>query len=217
MASYDASDLVPFLRDAAAAIGATVADAPSDLKGYRFNAEVLSDAISGRTMQRQDSDLPQSVEALSLDGFAVLIGVLSGPPVRPSVGSQLRRYRNQATIARSWLGSAAPNLHLFLAAPAGAYRDPEWRQLATEIEGDDRVCRKLVWLFDEAPSAESAREFMERTFVARPWPAVKRSERLDSMASFALPTGWEDAIQDPDLDNTGLVEKLLDLERELEL
>ena len=37
------------------------------------------------------------------------------------------------------------------------------------------------------------------------------------MASFALPTGWEDAIQDPDLDNTGLVEKLLDLERELEL
>lgn len=72
MASYDASDLVPFLRDAAAAIGATVADAPSDLKGYRFNAEVLSDAISGRTMQRQDSDLPQSVEALSLDGFGVL-------------------------------------------------------------------------------------------------------------------------------------------------
>lgn len=147
------------------------------------------------------------------DDFPVLFGVLTGPPNRGNVSTQVLRYRNQATIARSWLGAAAPNLHLFLAGPIGAFGAPEWRQLAAEIEADDRVCRKLVWLFNDPPTADSAKEFLERTFVARPWPTEQRSERLDSVANFSLPDGWEDALQDQELDFTTLVDRLIELQR----
>ena len=210
----DASHLVPLFLRAAESIGAAVTDAPDYLKGDRFNSEVLSDAISGNTVRRQGSDLPTSVEAMVFDGFPILLGVLAGPTNRSSVSTQVLRYRNQATIARSWLGAAAPNLHHFLAGPPGAFSDPEWRQLAAEIEADDRVCRKLVWLFNDSPTTDSAREFLERTFVARPWPAEQRTDRLDSAANFALPTGWEEALEDTDLDFAGLVDRLIELQRE---
>ena len=213
MPDLDAANLVTMLRQAAGTIGATVTDAPEYLKGDRFNSEVLSDAISGSTVRRQGSDLPASVEAVICDDFPVLLGVLTGPPNRGSVSTQVLRYRNQATIARSWLGSAAPNLHLFLVGPVGAFGAPEWRQLAAEIEADDRVCRKLVWLFNDSPTADSAKEFLERTFVARPWPTEQRSERLDSVANFSLPDGWEDALQDQELDFTTLVDRLIELQR----
>lgn len=214
MPDLDAANLVSMLRQAARSIGATVTDAPEYLKGDRFNSEVLSDAISGSTVRRQGSSLPASVEAAILDDFPVLLGVLTGPTNRSNVSTQVLRYRNQATIARSWLGAAAPNLHLFLAGPVGAFSAPEWRQLAAEIEADDRVCRKLVWLFNDSPTEESAKEFLERTFVARPWPTEQRSERLDSVANFSLPDGWEDALQDRELDFTTLVDRLIELQKE---
>jgi hypothetical protein len=212
MSDLDAANLVTMLRQAAGTIGATVTDAPEYLKGDRFNSEVLSDAISGSAVRRQGSDLPASVDAVIFDNFPVLFGVLTGPANRGNVSTQVLRYRNQATIARSWLGAAAPNLHLFLAGPIGAFGAPEWRQLAAEIEADDRVCRKLVWLFNDSPTADSAKDFLERTFVARPWPTEQRSERLDSVANFFLPDGWEDAIQDHDLDFTTLVDRLIELQ-----
>lgn len=214
MATLDASNLVAVLAEAATGIGATVAEAPAYLKGDRFNSEILSDAISGGALRRQGSDLPQSVEGLVLDGFPVLIGALTGPPNQAAVSTQLRRYRNQATIARSWLGTEGPNLHLFLAGPTGAFSEPEWRQLAAEIEADDRVCRKLIWLFNDAPTSDSAEHFLNRTFLARPWPAEQRAERLDSVADFSLPSGWEDALQNHELDYTALVEQLIELQRQ---
>ncbi len=213
MPDLDAANLATILRRAAGIIGSTVTDAPEHLKGDRFNSEVLSDAISGKTVRRQDSDLPASFEAVIFDSFPVLLGVLTGSPNRGNVTTQVLRYRNQATIARSWLGAAAPNLHLFLAAPIGAFGAPDWRQLAAEIEADDRVCRKLVWLFNDSPTEDSAKEFLERTFVARPWPKEQRSERLDSVSNFSLPYGWEDALQEHELDFTALVDRLIELQR----
>ena len=213
MTDIDAGSLLPLLLQAAGAIGAVVTETPEYLRGDRFNSEVLSDAISGSPLRRQHSDLPASVEAVVFDGFPVLFGVLTGRPDREGVGTQVLRYRNQATIARSWLGVAAPNLHLFLAGPLGAFAEPDWRQLAAEIEADDRVCRKLVWLFNDPPTVDSAKEFLERTFVARPWPAEQRTERMDSVAEFSLPDGWEDALQDHELDFAGLVDRLIELQR----
>lgn len=208
----DGSDLAALLLDAARTIGATVSDALPSLQGPRFNSEVLSDAISGDFLRRRESDLPQHVHAALLDGFPVLIGILGGPPSAPIVEAQLRRYRNQATIARSWLGSEAPNLHLFLVGPSGALWDATWRQFAAEIEADDRVCRKQVWLSTAQPTLDEAREFLERTFVARPWPSEQRTELLDTMANLSLPNGWEEALHNQELDFSGLVEQLIALE-----
>jgi hypothetical protein len=209
----NASGLVSTLLDAARIIGAAIQKAPEYLKGDLFKSEMLRAGTSKNTHRVQMNDAPQFVEAVILDGFPVLIGVLNAPPDRESVSAQLRRYRNQATIARSWLGSEAPNLHLFLVTPAGAFLEPDWRQIAAEIEADDRVCRKLVWLLKGEPTADSAREFLDRTFIARPWPNQQRTERLDLIANFMLPEGWEDAIQNQELDFTTLVEQLIELQR----
>lgn len=213
MTQREPPPLLPLMIEAARAIGASVTDAPEQLCGSRFNSEVLSDAIAGGTLGRREGDLPHQVAAAMLDGIPVLFGTLSGSALKTSVEQQMRRYKNQATIARSWLGSEAPNLQLFVAAPSGALRDPAWRQLAAEIEADDRTCRKLVWLFDGSPTLEDSKAFFERTFIARPWPATQLTEQLDNMANIKLPNGWEEAIEDPDLDFSGLVERLIELER----
>lgn len=214
MKSDGDSGLISMLIDAADAIGASVADAPAYLTGPKFNAEVLSDAISGDFLSRRGNDLPQHVYAKQIDGFPVLIGILNGPANGSILDAQLRLYRNQATIARSWLGAEAANLHLFLIGPTGALVNASWRQFAAEIEADDRVCRKQVWLFDAAPSLDDAREFLERTFIARPWPSEQRTELLDSMAKISLPHGWEEALQNQELDFSELVDKLIALEEE---
>ncbi|TPN63691.1 hypothetical protein FJ986_23540 [Mesorhizobium sp. B1-1-1] len=205
--------MMPLMIDAARLIGATVTEAPAQLSGSRFNSEFLSDAIVDRTLGRREDDLPQYVAAVTLDRIPVLIGALVGSALKTSVDQQVRRYRNQATIARSWLGSDAPNLQLFLTGPSGALRDPAWRQMAAEIEADDRICRKLVWLFEGSPTLEHAKGFFERTFIARPWPAKQLTQQLDSMANISLPDGWEEAVEDPNLDFGGLVERLIELER----
>lgn len=213
MTQREPPPLMQLMIEAAQGIGAVVTDAPEQLSGSGFNSEVLGDAIAGGTIGRRESDLPHYVAAATLDGIPVLFGMLDGSALKASVDQQMRRYRNQATIARSWLGSNAPNLQLFVSAPCGALRDPAWRQLAAEIEADDRTCRKLVWLFEKSPTLDDAKGFFERTFIARPWPVDQLTQQLDSMANISLPIGWEEAIEDPDLDFSGLVERLIELER----
>lgn len=213
MTQREPPPLVQLMIEAAQGIGAVVTKAPEQLSGSLFNSEVLSDAIAGGTIGRREHDLPHNVAAATLDGIPVLFGMLDGSALKTSVDQQMRRYRNQATIARSWLGSDAPNLQLFVSAPSGALCDPAWRQLAAEIEADDRTCRKLVWLFEGSPTLDDAKGFFERTFIARPWPAEQLTQQLDSMANISLPIGWEEAIEDPVLDFSGLVERLIELER----
>ena len=204
--------LFPLMLDAARALGAKVNNALPELSGSRFNSEFLSEATSGQVIGRRDAELPPHVAAAMLDDMPVLFGTIDGAPLKVSVDRQMRRYRNQATIARSWLGTDAPNLQLFLAAPSGALHNPSWRQLAAEIEADERICRKLIWLFDGAPTIENAKGFFQRTFIARPWPEDQVTQKLDSMSNFQLPAGWEDAIED-ELDFGGLVERLVEVER----
>ncbi|WP_394226346.1 ABC-three component system middle component 1 [Paracoccus marcusii] len=213
MTQRESPPLMLLMIQAAQSIGAVVTKASEQLSGSRFNSEVLNEPIACSTIGRRENDLPHQVAAATLDGIPVLFGMLHGPAFKKSIDQQMRRYRNQATIARSWLGSDAPNLQLFVSAPSGALRDSAWRQLAAEIEADDRTCRKLVWLFEGSPTIDDAKGFLERTFIARPWPAEQVTQQLDSMANISLPLGWEEAIEDPDLDFSGLVERLIELER----
>lgn len=211
----EAPKFADLLLQAAERTAAHVADGAIELVGGRFNSEVLSDAVSRSSIARHDNDLPKSVCGARIDDIPLLIGELSGTALRASIEPQLRRYRNQATIARSWLVSEAPNLQLFLIGPPGALSRSEWRQLAAEIEADDRTCRKLVWLFDQTPTVDDAAAFLTRTFVARPWPTTQQQVLLDTVASYALPEGWEEAVDDKELDFDGLVDALIELEAKI--
>lgn len=211
----DSIQHLDLLLQAAKQIDAKISNASDKLVSSNFNSEILSNAVTGTTISRNEKNLPNLVHGVRIDDIPVLIGELTGPALRVKVEQELRRYRNQASIARSWLGVEAPNLQLFLIGPKGAFAQSEWRQIAAEIETDDRICRKVVWLYDTAPTIEDAKYFLGRTFVARPWPTSKEKVQLDTVASFTLPKGWEKAADDPAHDFNGLIESLIDLETKL--
>jgi len=202
--------LQPLILRAAAEFSAKVEPAPAEWTGPVLNAEVLRPS-SGAPFQRDERDLPSIVGAVRLDGTPVLLGELPSEAHRGAIDEALRRYRNQATIARSWMGAMGSNLQMFLYGPTGAVSDRRWRQLAAAVEADDRICRKLVWLFDEEPTVTTAVLFLQRTFMARPWAEESVMEELDRM-EVTLPPGWEEAIDNPDLDTEELVRELVRLE-----
>jgi hypothetical protein len=208
------SAFAALLLKAAQAIGAQYEPAPQELVGDQFNFEQGQDSIPLEVGSRRLKDLPPIISCVRLDAVPVLIGELKGPPVRAIIEAQMRLYRNQATVARSWLAAEAPNLQLFLTGPQGALGSPQWRQIAAEIEADDRTCRKLVWLFNKDPGQAEAHAFLMRTFVARPWPMAPQKVSLDTVASYSLPKGWEEAAEDSRLDFDGLVARLVQLEGE---
>jgi hypothetical protein len=201
------------LLNAAEFLGSPVAAGPPEWTGPAFNAEVLSSTSGRPAFQRHENDLPARVAAFRVDNMPLLIGELSGPPNEAIVRDQLRRYRNQAAIARSWLGNEGPNLQMFLIGPEGGLSTQDWVQLAATIEADDRICRKLVWLFAGPPTLESAVQFLGRTFVATPWDKEERIQaRLDQIADVGLPPGWQAIVDDEELDAEGVVNKIIDLE-----
>lgn len=83
---------------------------------------------------------------------------------------------------------------LILVSNAGADREPEWIALAAEIERNDRVCRKLVWLPPGTAerSNESVRSFLGRSFLARPW----LSESPEPLAALDAATSPSELLGD---------------------
>lgn len=199
------------LINAARTLGARVQEAEAVLAGKVLNAEVWVD-LPADAVERPQHDLPHVVSAARLDDTPVLFGEL-GEQADPSVvADALRRYRNQATIARSWLGADAQDLQLFLTGPADGARDSWWREIARHIEADDRVCRKLVWLPKGRLSLDAAVEFLGRTFLAAPWRQTQPddSKRLDQMSTLPLPTEWLAVLSDESLSPDLLVERLVE-------
>lgn len=201
------------LRDGAEALGSTVEAGAPEWIGPALNAEVLGSGTTRPAFQRNENDLPAEIAAVRIDGTPVLICRITGPATKAIIDNQLRRHRNQAAIARSWLGTEGPNLQLFLIGPEGALGNRGWEQVAATIEADDRICRKLVWLFDEPPDLKSALSFLGRTFIATPWDKEGRVQaRLDQMAEVGLPTGWQAIVDDDGLDAEGVVNRIIELE-----
>src|SRR4051794_41704312 len=95
----ESPQLAPLLVDAAKRIGASVAEGAAELIGSKFNSEVLSEAVLRSSITRHENGLPRRVASVRLDDIPVLIGELSGAGLKAAVDPQLRRYRNQATIA----------------------------------------------------------------------------------------------------------------------
>lgn len=206
--------IVDLLLSVALGSGAAIEAAPATWTGHQFNAEALSGISRVAVPERVGKDLPHRTSAHRIDGMPVLFGELEDEPFPVRLHDGLRRYRNQANIARSWLGAEAPNLQLFLVGPRGAAGNPNWRALASEIEADDRVCRKLVWLPPRQVAESDARGFLARTFLAKPWEGDGQSKRpdLDRMGDSLLPSGWAGLIDDEGLDTDTFVGRLIQLQ-----
>jgi hypothetical protein len=189
---------------------------PMEVSGNRLKPETWITESPEDLALRAARDLPSTVVGVRIDGTPVLFTVLTGDPTLEGVRETLRRVRNQATIARSWLDADAANLQMFLARHVSATRDPLWEEFASIVEADDRVCRKLVWLPTADASGESAKAFFARTFLASPWTEFERPivATLDVMSGIQLPPGWKAVLEDDALDADSLLRRLAEARAE---
>lgn len=174
-----------------------------------------------------DRDLPdpESCLALVVGYHCLLLGTLGEDPAPEACREVLNRFLNKAALDRSFLGPVGDDLLLVLVGPPGSCGDETWWERQQGIERDARVCRKLVWLppsgADE--TAVSVSEFLDRTFLVRPWlkdPAQNTALELDRIAMLAeriVPAGlsseearaWIDLLSNPDLTDD-LLDQLVD-------
>lgn len=132
-------------------------------------------------------DAPDSEHLLAvlvIDGYTTLIGSLEQTEDESSRDQAMDEYHWRASTVRGWLSpNRKDDLMLCLACPAGSDEDDEWLSTRAEIEGDDRVCRKLLWLPPSSvDTAESSLDrLIARSFLAKPWEAEHSAatENLD--------------------------------------
>ena len=134
---------------------------------------------------------------------------------------------SQAAIARLWLpAETSEDLNLYLVGPSGSDTRMQWRDIAAEIERDERVCRKLVWLppVTASEQEDSLAHFLSRTFLARPWkdtgaPGEHDIDRLRNLGSKltsddaprATIEEWLRILQTPQSDSNDLVRQLTEV------
>lgn len=124
---------------------------------------------------------------------------------------------NVLEMRKSLKATPSSDLYVMLAAPYGSAHNSEWNTLAAEIERDDRLARKHVWLPDDAGGNFDA--FIETTFLARPW-AIEGDDQVRADAlqlltkQVSIPAGWQQVLLDDDLQGEDLVRKLLSIEME---
>ncbi len=115
--------------------------------------------------------------------YAVLLSGLGNDSSQADVWVRAAEYHAATALSRL-PDRYREDLHLFLVGPPGAGDEPRWIELAAQIERDERVCRKLVWLPHQPHMENSVQTFLDRTFLARPWLALEgiHQPRLDPVA-----------------------------------
>lgn len=202
---------------------------PTELSHRELRAAGLVDeGVKSKALNvaSTNSDYPSA--GLSIGSRTILIGSLadstlpspSNEALRDPVLARWREYQRRCAIARSWLAEdRSDDLMLFLAGPAGSGLDPYWKALAGQMERNDLVCRKLVWLPPLAPNEwrESLVTFFRRTFLARPWlgETTVAQRPLDMLSDTgAMLVAWQALLDKQpsergDIDYDALVAKLI--------
>ncbi|WP_099409502.1 ABC-three component system middle component 1 [Janthinobacterium sp. BJB304] len=160
----------------------------------------------------QDKNAP----TIWLDFHAVWTSKLPAECNRQEILDEVDKILNNVLEMRKSLKAVpASDLYVMLAAPYGSADSSDWNTLAAEIERDDRLARKHVWLPDE--EGENFDAFIGTTFLARPWTVADDDEtRADALQlltkQVSMPTGWQEVLLDDDLQGEDLVLKLLSIE-----
>jgi hypothetical protein len=128
--------------------------------------------------------------------------------------------QRQAAVARTTVAAdSGEDLVLIMVGPRGSRDNPEWRAFTMEVERNDLVCRKLVWLPPKkaADNSSALREFVRRTFLSKPWLVTEGIPQtaLDALSEKnTVLKGWEEILDKQplnraDVDYDALVEKLV--------
>ena len=157
----------------------------------------------------------ESNDIFKIGHYHVMLAFLPDSPERAPQLDAVDSLLRKALIFRGTLSQAgASDLNLFLVAPPGSAGSSKWETLAAEIESDDRVCRKLVWLPD-SEGLDSER-FLERSFLAQPWQSDAPAASIDALHilgnALNMPEDWKEALLDAELEGGELIRRLMEIE-----
>jgi len=186
------------LRGRASSFGWIPTESPQLLReapagtGVERLLEGLSSDLPDPTRER----LPEFRRALELQPAS--LGVLLCGLDAKSPDESYRSALWWTGLVRSELvPSRRSDLHLFLVAPIGTINDPRWQGRRSRIESDERFCRKFVWLPSSAPDPAEIGNFLDRTFLARPWTGETAEPRsLDPLERLAEEAGTKSLTND---------------------
>lgn len=173
----------------AEAPGETLRGDPDELFRTELKASVLLSEQGGTLVPLPDGSLPREVRGLIVGAYPLILGAVQADDVASAL-AEIRRFSNQAAVARTWLPpEQADNLQIFLVGPVGSDTASDWRNLQSRVERDEQICRKLIWLppADEVARNQSLTAFLARTVLVRPWgdDDAAPSGRLDVLESLA--------------------------------
>lgn len=175
------------------------------------------------TVDVQKSAGPKPPVDVIVAGMHPIIVADLGPNLDTARSVWAASQRQAAMVRTTVAADKGEDLILVLVGPPGSRDDGDWKALAMEIERNDLVCRKLVWLPGKKhPCApESLREFTRRTFIAKPWLEIDSTqpEGLDRLATQDLGLrGWQKILDDQPIDRGAvdydkLIERLIEAEQ----
>tara|TARA_B110001469_G_C9648769_1_gene329854 strand:+ start:3360 stop:3962 length:603 start_codon:yes stop_codon:yes gene_type:complete len=161
-------------------------------------------------------DTEIAAKIISIDQYTLVIGELASRI--DNVIEDWSKLQGFAAQVRTRLTpSRNEDVLLFLVGPEINEDDfPEWKSRATQIERNDLVCRKLVWLPTKQENTVeiSLTSFIERTFLSRPWSNTTSAKQpeLDKLSSTSIiPTSWKKILEENSInpDCNVIVEQLI--------
>jgi hypothetical protein len=202
------------------AIATQVIDPPRrwEIEPPELSRDAYAEALEQMKLQSDSPERPQ-LHRFFADNYVLILADL-GPDWKLAREVWLLAQAEVAFL-RALMGPGRnEDFMLMLVTYAGADRDPEWIALAAEIERNDRVCRKLVWLppATAEKANESARVFLGRSFLARPWlhDSPETLTALDAARNPSKLLGDWETILDQNLlrepDYIGLIRALIEKE-----
>jgi hypothetical protein len=175
----------------------------------RLKKEFLNAAIG--LGHKPDVDTERS-HIIHLDHFVIVLGVLESPDRERALNAVDNLLNDVLALRRGYLPAKASDIYMIMAAPLGSADINHWKLLAAEIERDDRLARKHIWLPNKNGSNFDA--LIEASFLAKPWDTpTEEADKLKLLnQGVDIPDGWKAVLLDSDLEGLALAEKLVALE-----
>jgi len=154
----------------------------------------------------------EKAHIIHLDYFVIVLGVLETCDRNSALKTVDRYLDDVLALRRVYTPARASDIYLIMAAPLNSGGNSNWEMLVEEIERDDRLARKHIWLPNANGDNFSA--LVETTFLAKPWDTPAEDIRMLALLNqgVEVPTGWTDVLLNSGLEGLKLVEKLVALE-----
>lgn len=175
----------------------------------RLKKEFLDAAFHLGHTPLPDTEKPYIIQ---LDHFTIVLGILETYERKNALRAVDALLDEVLALRRICTPAKASDIYLIMAAPLDSEGEAEWRMLVAEIERDDRMARKHIWLPNKRGS--NFAKLIEATFLAKPWDTpVEDNDKLKLLnQGVDVPPGWMDVLLDPELEGLKLAEKLVALE-----